>query len=53
MMGKYKKMNVEQAGDMMDGLLRKKETMIRKKKNMGAGKLSEAEMKKLMKMLQS
>ena len=52
-MGKYKKMNVEQAGNMMDGLLRKKETMIRKKKNMGAGKLSEAEMKKLMKMLQS
>mgnify|MGYP003115852186 FL=1 len=53
MMGKYKKMNVEQAGDMMDGLLRKKETMIRKKKNMGSRSLSEADIKKLMKMLQS
>ena len=53
MMGKYKKMNVEQAGNMMDGLLRKKQTMMRKKKNMGSGSLSEAEIQKLIKALQN
>lgn len=53
MMGKYKKMNVEQAGDKFDGILRKKETMIRKKKNVGSGSLSEAEIQKLIKALQN
>ena len=59
MMGKYKKINVEQAGSKLDGLLREK-GLLRKKqipatkiKKVGSGSLSEAEIKKLMKILQS
>ena len=53
MMGKYKKINVEQAGCKLDGLLRKKQIPATKVKKVGSGSLSEAEIKKLMKILQS
>jgi len=54
MMGKkYKKLNVEKAGTKFDDLLNKTKSMSNKKKFVGSGQLSEQEIKKLLKMLNS
>ena len=50
---KYKKLNVEKAGTKFDDLLNKTKSMSNKKKFVGSGQLSEQEIKKLLKMLNS